>query len=654
MTPSFKLASFLVLAVTATSSMAVDLETIVTTGTRTPKLLNDSPVALNVITSEQLSVVSSGTLAEALNFIPGVVITRSNKDGYNVQMNGFDGDHVLVLVDGQRMITPTGSSVDLDQINALDVERIEVLKGAASVMYGSSAMGGVMNIITKKVNRSVSRISYEMGHYQGSAIEDDPVEHRLALSSSLSTPVYSGQISYQHINNPGFKYDRDAKLENGTSSEKHFLDSSVSMQLADAQLHYRPQYFKESRYRNEDDAFFPGIGSIPDAYFSEVERITQTLELQTKNHLISRIRLANHNESSGHETTASRDAELKLGGFELQQSLFLTNAEMVMGYEYDFETMDIPDDGILDKQRNSSQGFAQIDANITDQFEVLAGFRVQRDTGFGWHQAGRLSGLFRQLSTQGNQFDIRFGVGQSYKVPSLKERYYILDHTNVGSGYVVIGNEKLQPEETISYNIDISLDLVNGTTVDLGAFYSESKNLIENEFDLSETESWGVDAFVYQNISRVNTAGGNFSLKIPLNDMQLANISYSYLEARNEDGNRLANRPRHQVKLNLHSSLNWMQTKIITYLVYQADEAFALDDPTTTGLDEVEGYKGEYNNEWVSLNISVTHKPAKQLKLRYGIQNIFDEHKNTKKSTDYFDARAEDSRRIYLGMNYEF
>ncbi len=68
----------------------------------------------------------------------------------------------------------------------------------------------------------------------------------------------------------------------------------------------------------------------------------------------------------------------------------------------------------------------------------------------------------------------------------------------------------------------------------------------------------------------------------------------------------------------------------------------------------MEGFKGEYNNEWVSLNLSVTQQPSKQLKLRYGIQNVFDEHKNTKQSTDYFDARAEDSRRIYLGMNYEF
>lgn len=654
MTPRYRFTSALALVVAATSSMAYELDTVVTTGTRTPKLLNDSPVALDVITSEQLSVVSSGTLAEALNFIPGVVITRSNKDGYNVQMQGFDGDHVLVLVDGQRMITPTGSSVDLDQINALDVERIEILKGAASVMYGSSAMGGVMNIITKQVKKTATRISYEMGRYQGNEIEGDEVEHRLALSSAWARPDYKGQFSYQHINNPGFKYDPDAKLENGTSSEKHFLDGSVSMQMGANQLNYRPQYFKETRHRIEEDSFFPGIGNLADAYYSDVERVTQTLELQTQNNLVGRVRLANHKESSGHATTASRDAELNLGGLELQKTLMFANAEMVMGYEYDYETMDIPNDGIFDKQRDSSQGFAQVDVNLTDQIEMLAGMRVQHDTGFGWHQAGRLSGLFRQISPQGNQLDIRLGVGQSYKVPSLKERYYILDHTNVGSGYVVIGNEDLQPEETLSYNLNTSLDFVDGLTLDVSGFYSKSKNLIENQFDVIQTDVWGVDAFVYQNISRVSTQGGDVSVKYPLSDIHLVNMSYAYLEARDESDRRLANRPRHQVKLNLHSSFNWMRTKVITYLVYQADEAFALDDPTTTGLDEVEGFKGEYNNEWVSLNLSVTQQPSKQLKLRYGIQNVFDEHKNTKQSTDYFDARAEDSRRIYLGMNYEF
>jgi outer membrane receptor for ferrienterochelin and colicins len=649
-----KLTILAVLAVTSIQSLGYELDSVVTTGTRTPKLLNDSPVSVNVITAEQLSVISSGTLAEALNFIPGVVLTRSAKDGYNVQMQGFDGDHVLILLNGQRMVSPTGSSVDLDQVNALDVERIEILKGAASVMYGSAAMGGVMNIITKPIEKQTTRLSYEVGSYANNAISDDPVEHRVSVSSSVVNQAYKGQINYQHINNPGFKYDDDAKVENGTSAEKNFLDGSFTLDTALGQFNYHPQYFKETRYRNEEDTNVPGIGFIPDAYRSEVERITQSFEYQSKHNFIARVRIANHDESSGHESKASRSAELSIGAAELQQSWMFEFGEIVSGIEFDYEEMDIPDDSIFNKRRESTQLFSQLDIYISDNFEALAGVRAQYDSGFGWHQAGRVSGMFRQNFTSGNQLNLRFGVGQSYKVPSLKELHYILDHTNVGSGYVVIGNEELVPEETVSYNVSASIDFINNIQFEINAYHSDSNNFIENEFNEIFTDVWGVNAYVYQNISKVETQGGDVNLKLPINTDHSFNISYSYLEARNGNHQRLENRPRNQIKLNLNSSFQWLNTQVITYAVYQSDEAFALDDLSTTGTDEDEGYLGEYNNEWISLNISVTQQPSKHVTLRYGIQNILDEHKNTDVSNDYFDVREEDSRRIYLGMSYEF
>lgn len=641
-----------VLSAASLHGFAYELDSVVTTGTRTPKLLNDSPVSINVITAEQLSIVSSGTLAEALNFIPGVVLTRSAKDGYNIQMQGFDGDHVLILLNGQRMVSPTGSSVDLDQVNALDVERIEILKGAASVMYGSAAMGGVMNIITKPVEQQSTRLSYEIGSYANNAISDDPVEHRVSVSSSVVNDVYSGQVNYQHINNPGFKYDDEAKAENGISSEKHFIDGNVTFKTAYGSFNYHPQYFKESRYRNEEDTVYPGLGILPDAYSSEVERITNSFEYKNNHHFIARLRLDNHDESSGHESIATREAKLGIGALDLQQSWVFSSAEIVTGVTLDYEEMDIPDDGIFNKNRDSAQVFSQLDLYLSDNFEVLAGLRAQHDSGFGWHQAGRMSGMFRKTFTNGNQLNLRFGVGQSYKVPSLKELHYILDHSSVGSGYVVIGNEDLEPEETLSYNFSAEFDFINGPEVEISAYHSDSKNFIENVFSEAFTQDWGVDAYVYQNISEVETQGGDLSLKSHINSNHHFSISYSYLEARNENGQRLASRPRNQIKLNLHSSYSWLETKLITYAVYQSDEAFALDDLST--LDDDEGYLGEHNNEWVSVNVSVTQKPSKQLTLRYGIQNILDEHKNTDVSDDYFDARDESSRRIYLGMSYDF
>ena len=635
------------------ASQSYELDSVVTTGTRTPKLLKDSPVSVEVISSEQLAVLSSGTLAEALNFIPGVVLTRSTKDGYNIQMQGFGGDRVLVLLNGQRLISPTGSSADLDQITAADIERIEVMRGAGSVLYGSAAMGGVINIITQSIERSSSKVGYEVGSYTNNAISDDPLEHRVSVSAVSGDELLQHRFSYQHMNKPGFKYDQNSEPEIGTSNEKHFLEGDVVVDTGFGHLNYRAEYLKENRYRQEESEEFSGIGRVEDAYFSEVNRLSQSLDLNLGNSFKFLGNYALHDESSGRVSAADREATIGVGGFGLQTVFMPEGMELVSGLEYDVESMDITDDGITNEFRESIQGYSQLDIFLTDDVELLAGLRVQHDSGFGFHHAGRVSAKLQQQFHDGSFFRLRFGLGESYKVPTLKQLHYLLDHISIGN-YVVIGNENLKPEESSSINIDSTFEWVSGSSIELSAYYTEATNLIENEFstDPELQDTWGRTTliYVYQNISEVEISGANLAVKKYFNNGNIAGLNYAYVDAKEVDGDRLNNRPRHQVKLNYQSSFSWLESKLIAYAVYQADEAFSVDDPATS---DDEGFSGEHNNEWISLNLAVTHKPSKDFTLRYGIQNILDEHKNMDVSEELFDSRDEDSRRIYFGITYE-
>ncbi|MCP5008460.1 MAG: TonB-dependent receptor plug domain-containing protein, partial [Aestuariibacter sp.] len=103
---------------------ADDPETIVVTGTRSPKALYTSPVNVEIIEQATIERLSRGTLRQLLEVMPGVVVTRSRKDGYNIQLQGFSADRVLVLMDGQPLISPTGSAVDLDQISVNNIKQI--------------------------------------------------------------------------------------------------------------------------------------------------------------------------------------------------------------------------------------------------------------------------------------------------------------------------------------------------------------------------------------------------------------------------------------------------------------------------------------------------------------------------------------------------
>ena len=227
-----------------------DTEVIVITGTRTPKLLSNSPIPVSVISQEEIELITQGTVAQALNYIPGVVVVRNQKDGYNIQMQGFDGDNVLVLLNGQPLVSPTGSAVDLDQINAQNIQQIEVIKGAASVMYGSSAMGGVINILTKQSEENQAQLSYEIGSYVGNAIDGDEIAHQTRINTTLITHGWSNQLNLMFKYTPGFDYDDDHNTTPAGSLDKTFVNFATRGKLFDLNTDVKYQYFNEDKNKN--------------------------------------------------------------------------------------------------------------------------------------------------------------------------------------------------------------------------------------------------------------------------------------------------------------------------------------------------------------------------------------------------------------------
>ena len=123
------------------------LETVVVTATRTPKPLLDIPVVTRVITADDIQKADATNIKDMLQQeIPGLEFTYSM--GQQVlNMGGYDGNNILFLVDGERMAGESMDNVDFSRLNLSSIERIEIVKGAASTLYGSSAMGGVVNII---------------------------------------------------------------------------------------------------------------------------------------------------------------------------------------------------------------------------------------------------------------------------------------------------------------------------------------------------------------------------------------------------------------------------------------------------------------------------------------------------------------------------
>ncbi|NTS77095.1 TonB-dependent receptor [Catenovulum sp. SM1970] len=635
-------------------------EHIVVSGTRTPKLLSDSPVSVQVIDAKTIDVLTTGTLAQALNYIQGVVVTRSVKDGYNIQMQGFDGDHVLVLVNSRPVVSPTGSSTDLDQISTNDIVQIEVVRGAASVMYGSSAMGGVINIITKTPDENSAKISYELAHFDDNAISGDEYGHTAKLSTSIITGEWANSLNILYIDNPGFDYDKTTVNQDAGGNEKSFVNFSSSKEFEPLTLTLAYQYLEEDKSRATSQ--IPGQDKYI-SYLSEVEQHQFDINLASAifdkaQHKTAQTswqlngRYINHEETSG-QSNSLRDTEIELIELDGQHVWSGSSLEVVAGGVAHVDTLNQikPSSGsveIDDESRQSVEAYLQ--SNWIDKdYQILAGLRAQHDSDFGEHSAIRISGMMN-LGNKENRVQWRTGLGQGYRVPNLKERFYVFDHSNLG--YKVYGNEDLKPEESLSFNSTLSYETLvfeqsswlssAELSAEINLHYTQTENFIETVIDAEKSAEEGLEISTYENISEATLQGVDVSTELRF-DNWYGQLNYSYLDARDENGQRLEERPYHQVKANLgYSNLN-QDIDALLYLVYQANESYS--NSFTQSID----------NEWVTVNFSFTHGITDNLSWRFGIENIFDEHSSPVADQEQlFDAREVSSRRFSLGASYKF
>lgn len=641
----------------------IHLEKIVITGTRTPKLLSNSPVSVDVISRDEIKLLSQSTIAQALNFIPGVVVVRNQKDGYNIQMQGFDGDNVLVLLNSQPLISPTGSSVDLDQVSAQNIEQIEVIRGAASVMYGSSAMGGVINIITKDPDESQIKISYETGSYVGNTIEGDELSQQIKLNTSYIYKNWAKHLNILVNNTPGFDYNDDESSSAAGSLDKTFINMGMSGRFEHANLRLNYQFLDEAKSKNT--GVIAGQNGYA-KYTSDVEQhqidihlgkdVFNKAEHEEENTSWQvNTRLMDHEETSGH-TASLRTANIGLYEANGQYVWSENELEIVSGgliHQDRLEQFKVSDGRVEvpDVSKESIEAFSQINWN-DPRYQVLLGMRAQNDSDFGNHYALRASAMVNLIGdtdSSAGKLQWRFGIGQGYRVPTLKERFYEFDHSSLG--YKVYGNEDLAPEESVSLNSSFnyqtsfkdtwlgSFDSVS----DINFHYTQAKNLIDTFHDSELSKEENLDISVYGNVEEAEIKGVDLSTELSFNNW-VTQLNYSYLNAKNHNNVRLENRPTHQVKGSIGYNHDPLELDAMLYLVYQQGEA----------IPEAEYNAGTLNNEWVTVDFKVIQQVTRDFLWRFTIENVFDVHQaNNSNTNNLFDARPISSRFISFGIQYQ-
>jgi len=637
-------------------------EIIVTTGTKTERKLLDVPVRTEVVSKKELQDTHARDLAEGLKNVPGLLLKSIHgKSGQEVWLQGLDANRVLVLIDGKPVSASTGSSVDLSQIAIGDVDHIEIVKGAVSALYGSEAMGGVVNIITKRSDKPFSySLVVDTGSYGDKNVGDQFNNKHIKADLSKNSKHWHIRLTADmrdkqgtDLNKSTWRFEGDAGTKSNFSAELGYINESGT------EFTIKPSYYHEDLSKNFS-SFAPGIGEIKKKKKEKASRKNITLSLKHP--------LKNDGKLSGwyiHEDFKDvsqqdvvstpaidqvRTANLSFDKAEIQwdqpvgeQHLFTVGLVSFKGSLKQTQTKQQGSKTLFideingTKKRSNTEIYLQDDIFINDKFEILPGFRYQDDSDFGAHAAPKINLMY--MPEWSDKFDtkLRFALGKGYRVPTLKDRHFVFDHSALG--YMVLGNPKLQPETSTSISLGVEIAKQGKFRSEVSLFHNTVKDLISTDKNDAKSAATGLDIFNYVNVGRTKTQGVDISTSYTVSPTLSGNLSYSYLKAIDlETDKHLTSRPAHQVKLKLNYKLPQYKADISLFGNYQSKEYVNSSNTITSPA-------------YSTFDLKLNKEIRKGTKLFLGIDNLTDTHRNAP-STGH-DFRPTSGRFIYAGIRFD-
>ena len=631
------------------------LDELVVTGTRSERKLLDTPVRTELVTAQELEKTHARNLKEALENVPGLQLREIHgKPGYEVWLQGVEADRVLILIDGMPMTATTGSSVDVSQLAVLNIERVEVVKGAVSAQYGSSGIGGVVNVITRPPAAGLSgQFTTDAGTYgdqNPSGDKADPARYsaRATVQGGSEQLTLRLSASHQHSDGidpepetwarPGDEFDRtDLSFRTDWSpSEDHRLSAAVA------------------RFEEESGSRFTEYKPPVHLNQGKDETVTRTRYTLSGDH--GRTSDLRAGWSAVHEILNDdtlkykpdgvfddRRAESSLSRFSAHLGKPVGLSHHVQGgVDFNWETLEQTKDGASElgvkprRERNSQEVWVQDTWMPSDSLELVPGVRFQNDSDFGTHTAPKINVRYDLIQTDRLNGFLRGGIGAGYRVPNLKERHFTFDHSQLG--YKVKGNSDLQPEESVSYQFGGGVSWNRTVWLEANAFFNDIEQLIQTSTD-SEKEG-GVAVYTYENIAEARTWGGEITTGWEPSESW--RITAGYTLTRTEDlatGNELVRRPRHQARLGLDGPLLLRGLSWSARLRYQSKEF-------------VKAATGTKSPGYTTADLKLNYRLSDQLRLFAGADNITDEQRDFSIADE--DLRPVAGRFLYAGLRVSF
>ena len=619
-----------------------DLGEVVVTGTRTPKFLKDTPIQTRVITSREIEKTDATNIQDLLQQeLPGVEFSYAMNQQTHLNFSGFGGQGVLFLIDGERLAGETMDDVDFTRLNMDNVERIEIVKGAASALYGSNATGGVINIITKKTDKPWTlNVNGRLARHN---------EQRYGASFGLNGKRLGNMFTANYTDVDNFDVysaaDPVTRIISTVYGDRtlNLKDQLVWSPSRNVEIGGRVGYFfrQTTRTAEQPERYRDFSGGLRidwtlsdhdmlqanyafDQYDKSDYQKLRKLDIRDYSNVRNTFRLLyNHTFGSGDILTAGADF--------MHDYLFNTNLDNT------------------ERKQDSFDFFLQYDWRISQKLEAVGAVRYDYFSDGG---ESRLTPKLNLCYKPVRNLSLRAGYGMGFRAPTLKEKYYDFDMAGI---WIVEGNAALKSE--ISHNLNLSAEYVKGHyNLTASAYYNKVENKLATGAPYFRTPSDKLPYLPYTNLDGYSVYGGEIGVQARWDNGMSARFTYAYTKEElptDKQGNAVNNQyiPARRHSLNVR---------------YDYDRQFSARYGISAGISgrllsgtENEEYRNYYDVSqgtvrvsypaYTMWKLSLVQRIGKAVKLTTALDNLF----NYRPKYYYLNSPVTDGINFQIGLSID-
>ena len=687
----------------------VKLQEVIVTATKTKRQLSNITVPVILIKSKDIELGSTMNLQNILTEFTGLEMSSSAL-GVGIQLQGLDPSYTLIMIDSQPLAGRLNGTLDLSRLSVENIEQIEIVKGPSSVLYGSEALAGVVNIITKKSKKNDLSIKTKISSFDTYNFSTNAsiIKKKIKISffaNYYTTRGYDLASSYEGYNLSDEYYGKTVSPHSNYTISFN-LQYNISKKLS---FELNSRYFSEEqkyKFLEAGSNKINGLGTIEDW------NITPSLKYDFSNKLKSTVKVyatnykTNATETNQNESIYSATFfNEKYTNIEFQNDYSINKSHSVtLGFGYAQEsvaTSKLNSDDL--HTANNSYLFAQYLFDYNKKLHLVFGARFDKHDAYTNQFNPKLSVLYRILPS----FNIRVSAGRGFKKPNFKQLYF--NYTNNAVGYTVLGttfveqgienllnsnqiaidpetnqpviydlyyqiknsNGIIKPESSYGYNLGFKITAINKTIIDIDFFKNDLENLIDINPIALKTNGW--QAYSYQNLSRVFSQGVTIDVKYRISEKFKISAGYQYAETKDKnvlekikgdgvfaqdpitltsykvtakDYGGLLNRSKHLANIKIIGSDIYKGIDASFRVNYKGKYGFA--DFNNNQILDIDR---EYTKAYYLFNTTISKSFFKdKLKLHVGVDNIAD---FTYATADYTISTLP-GRTFFTTINYKF